>query len=333
MARRNGRAEIGNVSATRRVLLDSDTGVDDSLAILVVLAMPGVELLGIGSTYGNCRTGQAARNALCTLEAAGADQVPVAEGVPEPAGAEPLIAFAAPVHGSDGLGDAGFRPARLRVTGESAVDQLVRVSGTRGAEVDLIALGPLTNLAAALDRDPEVLARFHSITVMGGMGPDWLARAPSERHPGFLEVGDPNTRHNPAAAAALAACRAPVTWVGMNVTGGILLPESLLERAAEAGGRKALFARATHRVYSSFVTERSGSAERVFTAHDSIAAMAALDPDAVLQQVDGTPYLGSAAEGRPALWGRPPQPGEAVHRFVTSIDRDRLEWRLLEALA
>lgn len=318
--------------AARRILLDSDTGVDDSLAILLVLATPGVELLGIGSTYGNCRTGQAARNALCTLEVAGAERIPVAEGVPEPAAAEALIAFAAAVHGSDGLGGTGFRPEHLAVSREGAVDQLLRLSLTRGADVDLVALGPLTNLAAALDRDPDALNRFHSITVMGGMGPDWLADATSERHPAFLDVGDPNTRHNPGAAAALAACHATVTWVGMNVTGPILLPESLLERAAEGGAGKALFTRATHRAYADFVTRRAGTAERVFTAHDSIAAMVALDPSAVLHLVEATPYLGGSVEAGPAIWGRRPGSGEVVHRFVTAVDRDRLERRLLAAL-
>lgn len=321
------------MAPARWVLLDSDTGVDDSLAILVVLATPGVELVGIGSTYGNCRTGQAARNALCTLEVAGAGQVPVAEGVPEAAGAEDLIASAAAVHGRDGLGGAGFRPERLAVSREGAVDQLLRLSRTRGADVDLIALGPLTNLAIALDRDPDVLARFHSITVMGGMGPDRFASATQERHPGFLEIGDSNTRHNPGAAATVAACRAAVTWVGMNVTGPMLLPESLLERAAEGGGRKANFVRATHRAYSDSVTRRAHSTERVFTAHDSIAAVAALDADAVLHQVEATPYLGSSTEARPAIWGRPPRTGEVVHRFVTAVDRDRLQQRLLAALA
>ncbi len=321
------------MAAPRRVALDSDTGVDDSLAILLVLATPGVELLGIGSTYGNCRTRQAARNALCALEVAGVNQVPVAEGLPEPAGAEPLIAFAAPVHGSDGLGGTGFRPVRLTISREGAVEQLLRWSRTPGADIHLIALGPLTNLAAALGQDRDVLTRFRSVTVMGGMGPDWLAASVSERHPAWLEIGDPNTRHNPGAAAAVAACRAAVTWVGMNVTGPILLPESLLERAAEGGGRKALFVRATHRAYSDVVTERAASAERVFTAHDSIAAMVAVDPDAILHQVEATPYLGGAAKGRPAIWGRRPEPGEVVHRFVTAVDRDRLQRHLVGALA
>lgn len=316
----------------RRVLIDSDTGIDDSLAILVVLALPAVELLAIGSTYGNCRTAQAARNALTTLEAAGADRVPVAAGATEPASAEELIEFAAAVHGSDGLGGTGFRPGRLSLSPESAVDQLLRLSHARGAEIDLVALGPLTNLAAALAIDRDVLGRFRSVTVMGGMGPDWLAGAVPDRSPAFLAVGDPNTRHNPRAAAAVTASPAAITWVGMNVTGAMLLPESLLGRMGESGGNRAWFACATHRWYSDFVTARVGAPERVFTAHDSIATMVAIDPDAVLGQVPATPYLGRSGEGRPAVWGRPPKPGDRVHRFVTSVDRNRLEQHLVNAL-
>lgn len=303
----------------RRVLIDSDTGVDDSLAILMLLATPGVEVLGIGSTYGNCRTAQAARSALCTLEVAGADRVPVAEGLPEPPGADALIGMAARAHGSDGLGGAGFSPARLRVSGEGAVDQLLRLSRTRGAEVDLIALGPLTNLAAALGHDAGALARFHSVTVMGGTGPDWVA----------AETGDSNTRHNPQAAAAVAACRAPITWVGMDATSPVLLAADLLE----GGGRRARFARATHRLYSEVVTRRARSPEPVFAAHDSIAAAVAVDPATVLRSVvAATPYLGSAAGG-PAIRGRRTGSGDPVHRFVTAVDRDRLERHLRRALA
>jgi purine nucleosidase len=259
--------------------------------------------------------------------------VPVAEGVPEPAGAEALIEFAAAVHGTDGLGGTGFAPSRVTVSRESAVNQLLRLSRTRGAEVDLVALGPLTNLATALEVDPDVLGRFRSVTVMGGMGPDWLAGTVPDRYPAFIQVGDPNTRHNPEAAAAVAASGAPITWVGMDVTGALLLPESLLERAAEAGGNPAGFTRATHRWYSDFVTARSGASERVFTAHDSIAVMVALDPDAVAWQGEATAYLGRSGEGRPAIWGRHPAPGDPVHRFVTEVDRARLERHVANALA
>ncbi len=326
----------GSLNATqhtrRRLLLDSDTGVDDSLAILVALTTPHVDLLAIGSTYGNCRTAQAARNALSTLEAAGVDWVPVAVGVPEPASAIPLIELAAAVHGSDGLGGTAVAPAGLTVSREGAVDQILRLSRTRGAEVDLVALGPLTNLAAALRVDPDALARFRSVTVMGGMGPDWLAGSAADRYPGFLEVGDTNTRHNPEAATAVAASRAAITWVGMNVTGAIVLPASLLERAAQSGGDRARFAHATHRRYSDFVTARSGASERVFTAHDSIAVMVALDPDAVLEQVEASAYLGRSRPERPAIWGRPPAPGDSRHRFVTEVDRARLERHLTNAL-
>jgi inosine-uridine nucleoside N-ribohydrolase len=70
--------------SARRVLIDTDTGIDDSLALLVALAEPGAEVVGIGPTYGNCASAQAAQNVLYVLEVAGALPVPVARAVPEP---------------------------------------------------------------------------------------------------------------------------------------------------------------------------------------------------------------------------------------------------------
>jgi hypothetical protein len=75
------------------------------------------------------------------------------------------------VHGRDGLGEMGLYPSRLNTSREDAVEQLLRVSRDSGAATDLLAIGPLTNLAAALRTDNKVLSRFRSVTIMGSMGP------------------------------------------------------------------------------------------------------------------------------------------------------------------
>jgi purine nucleosidase len=317
----------------RKVLIDTDAGVDDSLAILVVLSAPGVEVVGIGSTYGNCRAAQAAENALCVLEVAGADGVPVATGVMGPETALATTDYAAVVHGNDGLGDVGAQPRYLMTSGENAVEQMLRVSRDHGAATDLLALGPLSNLAAALEADRQVLSRFRSVTVMGGMGPQWLAETVLAAYPRYRSVGDPNTHHNREAAHAVGQARAALTWVGMNVTGRLLMPEAMLDELAALGTPKASFARATHRLYSDFVTRTSGSQERVFTMHDTVAAAVMLSADVIRGSVYAVPFVEQDEQGRACLWGRASGPRERGHRFVTEVDRTKVERMVRRALA
>src|SRR5579862_7339700 len=134
------------------------------MALVWLATHPGVELVAVGSTHGNCRADQAAVNALRVLEACGRGDVPVAVGEPVPAAGE--ATFATHVHGADGLGDAGLPPPAGRPSDEGAVDQLVRLGREAPGALDLLALGPLTNLAAALERDADALARYRSVTVM-----------------------------------------------------------------------------------------------------------------------------------------------------------------------
>jgi purine nucleosidase len=317
----------------RKILIDTDTGIDDALAILVALADPAVEVVGLGATYGNCRTVQAAQNARCVLEAAGALTVPVALGVPDPPAARALIDYAAPVHGRDGLGDAGFSPRQPMLSSEDAVTQLLRVAREVGRETALLALGPLTNLAAALRRDPAVLARFAAVVIMGGMGPEWLADSVVAADPRFLAVEDPNVRHNPEAADAVAHAPGAISWVGMNVTGQVLLPMRLLDDLAGRGTPQAAFAQATHRHYSAFVTRATGSAEPVFTVHDTIAAAVLLDGRIATGSVAATPVVQRDAAGRSSLWGRAAAGSAPTHRFVTTVDRGAVEQRIRRALS
>jgi purine nucleosidase len=251
----------------------------------------------------------------------------------EPPSALELIAYAAPVHGQDGLGDTGFRPARRAISGEGAVEQLLRVAREAGSETDLLTLGPLTNLAVALWHDRAVLSRFRSVVIMGGMGPDWLAATVLPVYPGYLEVGDPNVRHNSEAAAAVARAEAAITWVGMNVTGPLLLPASLLDDLAVQGTPQASFVRAIHQVYADFVTRATKSAAPVFTVHDTIAAAVLLDAGIALEWVEATPVLVRDETGRGGVWGQAPRTNAPTHRFVTKIDAAAIERRIRHALA
>lgn len=150
----------------RRLVLDVDVGIDDALMILMLLSDPRVEIVAVGSTHGNCSAEQASINALRVLEAVGAGTVPVSLGLESPLDTPHKASW---VHGHDSLADIGLPLPHGSVTGESAPDQLGRLGNERPGELDLIAVGALTNLAAAMQRDPEVLHRYRSVTWLGGV--------------------------------------------------------------------------------------------------------------------------------------------------------------------
>lgn len=207
----------------RRVLVDADVGIDDAIALIYLLARQDTEIIGIGSVHGNCAVNNATENALYVLEVCGAADVPVAAGAASPLDQE--VQYAPHVHGSDGLGDLGLAPAVSHRSGEVAVDQILRIAHELPNEVDLLALGPLTNLAHALERDPAVLTRFRSVTIMGGGG----AFPP----PGVLLAPDNNTSFDVRAAEMVySAPRTEMIMVGSNVCSPTVLDETAIARIA-----------------------------------------------------------------------------------------------------
>ena len=147
------------------VVIDCDPGIDDAIAMLHLAGRRDVELIGVGSVHGNIPSDLAAVNARRLLELCALDHVPVAIGARRPM-AQPL-ATAEWVHGEDGLGNTN-QPAPKRGPGEEdAVSQILRVTRERPGEIDLLAVGPLTNLGLALCLDPDLAKRVRSVVEIG----------------------------------------------------------------------------------------------------------------------------------------------------------------------
>ncbi|MDH6283976.1 nucleoside hydrolase [Prescottella agglutinans] len=306
----------------RKVLVDTDTGVDDALALLTVLAAPDTDVVGVGSVFGNCTQDQAAANALTVLAAAGRTDIPVCIGQPRPG---PPPATPSP-HGRDGLGDRGLRPpGGVHPAPKSAVEQILRVSHQQPGQVDLLCLAPLTNIAVALEQDPLVLTRFRSVTIMGGMGAHSLRDTETARQPMFLAKGDTNTNHDPAAAAAVADAPGSITWVGMNVTGRLRMPWADLTARAERS-TTAAFVREITENYHRYCTTTYGADEPIYTSHDSVAASVMLDPDIILSASEATGQV-HHDDNRATLWGHETGPGP-THRFVTDLDYPAIRQRI-----
>ena len=148
----------------RNFLIDTDTASDDAVAIMMALSEPGVRVLGLTTVVGNVGLEQATRNALLTAEICNSD-VPVFAGADKPISRAHDHAHW--FHGKDGMGDRDYPVAKRKPESEPAVDAILRLAqGEPG--LTLVTLGPLTNIALALKRDPRLAERIGRCVVMGG---------------------------------------------------------------------------------------------------------------------------------------------------------------------
>lgn len=148
------------------LLIDTDPGVDDALALLMAFADPAHEVVGLTIAAGNVGLQHTVRNALKLCEVAGRSAIPVFAGAPGP-----LLHPAEDagfVHGNDGFGDVGHEPPVLAAQDEHAALAIIRLARAHSGRLLLVALGPLTNLALALKLDPELPRHVGRLVVMGG---------------------------------------------------------------------------------------------------------------------------------------------------------------------
>lgn len=307
----------------RTMLLDVDVGIDDAVMILSIAAEPDAEIVAVGSTHGNCTAATAATNALKVLEAIGLDHVPVALGAESPL----AVPHAAPhIHGEDGLADVGLPAPRGEVSGESAVDQILRLSLERPGELDLVAVGAMTNLGLALDRDPQVLSRFRSVAILGG-----LAREPQ---PGDPPLFDANILSSPEAAEQLFAADAPLLVIPIDTSRDSVLTEAQIERLRTSTTVQAQLAWKILPFYFDAYIERLG----VWSArmHDPLVSAVLLHPSLITSVVRKPMYVEPfegfwRAVGRSGdeLTGRQPRPAAEI---VTSVNQPRFLNRFVDAL-
>jgi purine nucleosidase len=210
----------------RRIIIDTDPGQDDAIAILLALAAAdALEVLGITAVAGNVPLPLTQANARRICELAGRADLPVFAGCPKPL-LRPLVT-AEYVHGKTGLDGAGLPPPRMPLQEQHGVDWLVdTLLAHEPGEVTVCTLGPLTNLAAALAKQPEIAGRIGEIVAMGG---------------GFFEGGNTtpaaefNIYVDPHAAQAVFAAGCPMTLMPLDVTHQALTTPSRLQRFRRLG--------------------------------------------------------------------------------------------------
>jgi len=212
-----------NTQAPRKVIFDTDPGVDDAMALYFALAHPGIEVVGITTTFGNVSVAQAATNALY-LTALVNRAITVTQGVAQPwvKTGEAPPAF---IHGADGLGNLPSRVAtRNPLDPRASAQYIVDMARAHPGEITLVAVGPLGNLALALRREPQLPSLVREVIIMGG----------TVLEPGNVSpVAEANIWNDPHAADKVFTADWQLTMVGLDVTHKVVAQLALFKKIAE----------------------------------------------------------------------------------------------------
>ena len=190
----------------RHFLIDTDTASDDAVALVMALRHLGVQIEAITIVAGNVPVDQGVQNALYTLELCQQD-VPVFRGMASPL-SRPLET-AQFVHGEDGMGDIGLPLSGRQTTGDNAVEVIIDTIHRRARQITLVTLGPLTNIAAALEIDPGITREVSRCVIMGGTG---------RGHGNVTPVAEYNFWADPEAAKIVFESGMPITMVGWDIS-------------------------------------------------------------------------------------------------------------------
>jgi purine nucleosidase len=267
-----------------KMIIDTDGGVDDAVAILWAATSPDVELLGISVVHGNVPMRQAGQNVCRILELAGRTDVPVALGEADPYPSAPHLRPADFVHGADGLGNTNYPEPSMAPTTEHGVDLLLRIVASYPGDVSVVTIGPLTNVARAIARDASFASSVRELVVMGG-----AVTVPGNA----LPAAEANIAHDPEAASIVVrgAWSRPPLLVGLDVTHLATFTPAMLAAIEASPHPYATYLAAPLRFYS----DAGGTfcAPGEFPCHDLLAVLAAcmpvVDADVLPLAVQHTP--------------------------------------------
>ena len=223
----------------RKVIIDCDPGIDDSLALLLALNSPELDVLGITIVSGNVPANQGAKNALKVLKLLKREDIKVYIGESTPLVRE--LVTAEDTHGEDGLGETNYEEADIEIN-YNGIDFIL--DSAKEGDVSIIALGPLTNLAKALEKDPNSFNMINEIVSMGGA---FRSHGNCSQVAEFNYWVDPHSVKN-----VFDKSKVPFSMVGLDVTREIVLTPNLIEVINQFGGEIGKFIVDITRFYVDF---------------------------------------------------------------------------------
>lgn len=258
------------MSQVKKVIFDTDPGIDDTMALLFAHAHPQIELLGITTTFGNATIEKATRNALYVNHRFGINTV-VCQGHPQPL----VIEFKEPasfVHGENGLGDIEipdkpYGDIDIRSASQFIIDTVM----ANPNEVSIVAVGRMTNLALALQAEPQIASFVKEVIIMGG------AFGHNGHTGNVTPFAEANIIGDPHAADLVLSANWPVTVVGLDVTQQVIMTTSYLEDLRRNAPDKGQFIWEISRFYQAF--HQKVGFEDGFYVHDSSAFMYLVHPE------------------------------------------------------
>jgi inosine-uridine nucleoside N-ribohydrolase len=235
------------VTPPTRILIDTDPGIDDAMAIFYALASPELEIVGLTTVFGNCHTDVCTINALRLLDIAGRPDVPVAQGATRPLAMDYRgpVAF---VHGSDGQGDVFLPPSTRGPLTQHAAQFIIDTVMADPGEITIVLLGPFTNMALAMLMQPDLTSFVRQIVVMGG-----AAFTSGNASP----AAEANVLNDPEAADIVFGAECPLVMAGLDVTHRITMTSDDLERFGRIPGPRAQHLAAIIPYYAAFYLERN----------------------------------------------------------------------------
>ena len=259
-----------NAEAARKVIVDMDSGADDTCALMLAASSPEVDILGVTVLVGNVDLEQGTRNALAALEQVGSD-VPVYKGASATYDGTTIEAFS--VYGKDGMGERDLIHPQGKAQEQDAIDFMLQTIRENPGEVEIIALGPATNIALAMDRDPETMRQVKRIWSLGTAGLGAGNASP---------VAEFNVYHDVLAYRRMLDFGVPTTIVGLDMCSKSPWTNAQFDTLDASGD-------VGHFIVESFSKLRefyasNGSADSV-TNCDTTAMLCVVDPDFVKETI------------------------------------------------
>ena len=255
--------------AKLKVIYDTDPGIDDAMALLLLARHPRIDLIGVTTVFGNSTIATVTRNALYLKQLFGFS-APVARGASRALGATSDPPATAHVHGENGLGDIPIPPVTGKADSRSASRLIIDLVRANPREVTIVAVGRMTNLAQAIADDPGIVPLVKAVVVMGG------AFGRNGHSGNVTPVAEANIIGDPGAADIVFGAAWPMTIIGLDVTMESVMTDDYLDALARDAGKDGQFLHDVSRFYRKFYANEGIEGIPV---HDSSAVAAALHPE------------------------------------------------------